>query len=217
MNLAQIIKTRHTVKAFDPAKKIPEALVEELRVLLRYSPSSANTQPWHFIIAASDEGKARITRAMLPPYVYNGPKIRNASHVIVLCARKDMDKRHLATLLAQEENDGRYSTPEAKEAYRVSRLLYVDLHQITRKDLPHWLEKQVYLCLGTLLLGAAALGIDACPMEGFDRDVLDRELDLHAQGLTSVAIVALGTASTDDWNARLPKSRLPAEALFTTI
>ena len=56
----------------------------------------------------------------------------------------------------------------------------------------HWTEKQAYLALGTLLLGAAAKGIDATPMEGIDRQALDEELGLAAQGLSSVVAVALG-------------------------
>jgi nitroreductase / dihydropteridine reductase len=216
-NISHWAATRRAVKAFDPGKKIPEAVIEELRVLLRHNPSSVNSQPWHFILAATDGGKARIAKAAQGPYAYNGPKILNASHVVVLCARTDMDDAHMAALLAQEDKDGRYPAPEAKEAYRKSRAAYVDLHRFDKKDLPHWMEKQVYLALGALLLGAAALGLDACPMEGFDARALDEELGLRAQGRTSVAIVALGAAGAGDWNAKLPKSRLPAESVFTNL
>lgn len=217
MHLSQIATSRHTAKAFDPNQIIPEAVFAELRALLRHSPSSVNSQPWHFVIAATAAGKARLARATPPPYAYNGPKILNASHVVVLCARTDMDEAYLATLLEQEELDGRYPAPEAKEAYRKARAGYVDLHRNDRQDLPHWIEKQVYLALGTLLLGAATLGLDACPMEGFDARKLDEELGLRAQGLASVVLVALGTRGEDDWNAKLPKSRLPAHALFTDL
>jgi nitroreductase / dihydropteridine reductase len=217
MNVASLAQTRRSTKAFDPARKIPADLFEQLRVLLRHSPSSVNSQPWHFVVAATADGKARIARATPAPYAYNGQKILNASHVVVLCARTDVDAAYLAKLLAQEEQDGRFPAPEAKEAYRQSRATYVDLHRSKRRDLPQWMEKQVYLALGTLLLGAAALGIDACPMEGFDARALDEELGLRAQGLASVVLVALGTSGPGDWNAALPKSRLPAETLFTEL
>ena len=64
---------------------------------------------------------------------------------------------------------------------------------------------------------AATLGIDACPMEGFDPRVLDEELGLRARGLSSVALVSLGYRSADDFNAKLPKSRLPAETVLSEI
>ena len=81
----------------------------------------------------------------------------------------------------------------------------------------HWMEKQVYLVLGSLLLGAAVLEIDATPIEGFDRVVLDDALGLSGRGLRSVVMAALGYRSVDDFNASLPKSRLPAEELFTLL
>lgn len=217
MDIAKIARTRHTAKAFDPVKKIPESLFEQLQTLLRHSPSSVNSQPWHFVIAATAAAKARLARATPPPYAYNGPKILNASHVVVLCVRTDIDAAHLNALLAQETRDGRYPDDAAQEAYRKSRAAYVELHRARRQDLPHWMEKQVYLALGILLLGAAALGLDACPIEGFDAAALDAELGLSARGLKSVAIVALGFRGPGDWNAQLPKSRLPAESLFTLL
>jgi len=61
------------------------------------------------------------------------------------------------------------------------------------------------------------LGVDATPMEGFDAAALDKELKLRERGLTSVVLVALGRRSEKDFNAGLPKSRLPKEALFTFI
>jgi len=98
-----------------------------------------------------------------------------------------------------------------------SRLLYSDIHRYDYKDAQHWMEKQVYLALGTLLLGAAALGIDACPMEGFDAKGLDAELDLHRQGFSSTVLVALGYRSEQDFNAGLPKSRLSQDKIFTDL
>jgi nitroreductase/dihydropteridine reductase len=94
---------------------------------------------------------------------------------------------------------------------------YADFHRYTRYDVQAWMQKQTYIALGTLLLGAAALELDATPIEGFDNAALDRELDLPAQGFISSVIVPVGYHGADDFNANLPKSRLPAEALFTDL
>lgn len=216
MDLARLATTRHTAKAFDSARKIPESVFVQLRTLLRFSPSSVNSQPWHFIIAASEAGKARLARAATGPYAYNAPKIQKASHVVVFCARCDMADEHLAAILGQEQQDGRFPLPEDLEKQRLGRAAYVELHR-HRQDLPQWMEKQVYLALGTLLLGAAVLGLDACPMEGFDPEMLAAELGLAKQGLRPLALVALGYHGRDDWNRRLPKSRLAADAVFTEL
>ena len=48
-------------------------------------------------------------------------------------------------------------------------------------------------------------------MEGFDAKILDEELGLNARGLSSIVIPSLGYHSSEDFNAKLPKSRLPAK------
>ena len=217
MDIARIAQTRYTTKTFDPNRKIPEPLIEQLRTLLRNSPSSVNSQPWHFVIAASPEAKERITKATQQTYAYNEPKVRNASHVIVFCAKTGFDNAHLEAIIAQENQDGRFATPEAMANQDKSRRFYVNLHQNELRDERSWMERQIYLALGALLLGAGALEIDACPMEGFDAAALDRELGLSEKGLTGVVLVALGYRGADDFNAKLPKSRLPEEMVFTNL
>lgn len=216
MNLTRFAKGRHATKAFDPARKIPAPVIDELKALVRLSPSSVNSQPWHFVIASSDEGRARVAKAMQGGYAYNEPKVKNASHVVVLCARTDMDDAHLAAVLDQEDADGRFANADAKAGQQNTRAFYVKLHR-EAGDLSAWMEKQTYLALGTLLIGASTLEIDACPMEGFDANVLDAEFGLRARGLTPIVVVALGYRAENDFNAKLPKSRLPVEAVFTEV
>ncbi len=217
MDIAQIATTRYTTKAFDSKKRIDAALMEQLQTLLRFTPSSVNSQPWHFVIAASDEAKAKIARATTGPYRGNEPKVVNASHVVVLCARTDLDDDHLQRILEQEESDGRFTTAEAKEMQTRGRGFYVNLHRSELHDTAQWMEKQVYIALGALLFGAAALEIDATPIEGFDGAVLDEALGLEQYGLRSIVMAALGYRSEDDFNAALPKSRLPADEIFTFL
>jgi nitroreductase/dihydropteridine reductase len=183
----------------------------------KMSPSSVNSQPWHFVIASTQEGKARIARAATGAYAYNAPKFLNASHIIVLCSKTAIDAAYLEQLLDQEDASGRFANPDLRAAQHKGRSTFVNLHKDELNDMQHWVEKQVYLALGTLLLGAAALNIDACPMEGFDSDILDEELELREQGYSSVVLVSLGKRSVDGFNAPLPKSRHGAEHVFTEI
>lgn len=218
MDISRFSLSRHTCKAYDPARKIPDNQVEQIKTLLRYSPSSVNSQPWHFVIASSAEGKERIAKsAQQGPYSANAAKIMNASHVVVFCARTAMEHAHIARLLAQEEADGRFPTEEGKETQNRGRNYYVNLHHNDLKDTQHWMEKQVYLALGTLLLGAAAMEIDATPIEGFDSRILNEELKLRDKGMTSVVLAALGYRSRDDFNAKLPKSRLPLDEVISEL
>lgn len=217
MDISHFAKTRYTTKAFDPTRKIPADVVEQIETLLRYSPSSTNAQPWHFFIASTDEGKDRIAKATSGLYVFNEAKIRNASHVVVFCTRCTIDDAYLQQLLDQEDKSGRFATPKNRAAQRDGRALFVNMHRFERRDVQHWLEKQVYLAIGTLLLGASALEIDACPMEGFHQTIMDEELGLRDLGYTSSVIVALGYHSGDDFNSKLPKSRMPSESVITRL
>lgn len=216
MNVVHIVTNRYTAKAYDPHKRIGSAQLEELKTLMRFTPSSTNSQPWHFLIVASDEGKQAVASATSGPYSGNQAKVQNASHVVVLCARAELDDAHLQRVLEQEEKDGRFKSEEAKAAQQRGRGFYVNLHR-ERNDTQQWMDKQVYIALGTLLLGAAALEIDATPIEGFDYAILDEALGLRERGLRPVVMAALGYRSADDFNATLPKSRLPAEELFSEL
>lgn len=217
MNTITAARNRYTTKAYDASRKIPQEQIDELLEVMRLSPSSVNVQPWHFIVAADEAGKARIAKATQGTYGYNASKVKDASHVVVLAVATDVTPRHIERVLAQEERDGRFQIDGAKDGQRKSRQTYVDLHRHDRKDLQHWTEKQVYLALGTAILGAATLGIDATPMEGFDFQLLDAELGLREQGYTSVVLLALGYHGDADFNARLPKSRLPRSEIMTFI
>ena len=217
MSIAKTALSRRTTKAFDPVRRIPAEVMDQLRTVLRYSPSSVNSQPWHFVIASTDEGRGRVAEGTREAFPYNDGKLRRASHVVVLCARTDLNDAYLQSLLEQETADGRLPTPESRANQHKTRGMYVNMHRFDRKDTQHWMEKQVYLALGTLLLAAGTLGVDACPMEGFDAAKVDEALGLRTRGLTSVVLVALGYSGEGDFNATLPKSRLPTASLFTEI
>ncbi|MDZ4021432.1 oxygen-insensitive NAD(P)H nitroreductase [Pseudomonas sichuanensis] len=217
MDTVALAKRRYTTKAYDASRRIPQATIDALLEQLRHSPSSVNSQPWHFIVADTDEGKARLAKSTEVGFAYNTPKILNASHVILFATRTDMTEAHLQAVLEQEGKDGRFRSNEAKAGQDQSRRFYVNLHRHDNKDLQHWMEKQTYLALGTALLGAAAYGLDATPIEGFDPKVMDAELGLRERGFTSVVVLSLGYHSEEDFNAGLGKSRLPAAEVFTFL
>ena len=91
------------------------------------------------------------------------------------------------------------------------------LYSYNSKDLQHWAEKQVYISLGNILLGLAALEINATPIEGIEPHIINTEFNLAEKGLKTSVIVTTGYSYEDDFNAKLPKSRLPEEKIFTRI
>lgn len=217
MDIIDHAKKRYATKAFDPTKKIAPEIAGKLKSLLQLAPSSVNSQPWSFIMASSEAGKARVAKGAEGNFVYNREKIMNASHVVVFASRLAMDQDYLDALLALEEAAGRFPNDEAKAMGSQIRGGYVALHRDKLKDVEAWCEKQLYLNLGAFLLGAAALGLDAVPMEGVDMAALDAEFADELSGYRVQVVVALGTASAGDFNAGLPKARRPLEEIITEI
>lgn len=213
-------KKRQSAKAYDANKKISAENIEKVKELLRYSPSSVNSQPWHFVITSTEAGKNQVAKATDELYPFNSHSIRNASHVVVFASRLESTEEHLQAVLSQEEKDGRFNgDPETfKARMSAGRNMFINLHKEELKDVQHWMDKQVYLNLGQFLLGVSTLGIDATPMEGIDRNALDKEFGLREKGFSSLFVVTLGYSDLDnDFNAALPKSRLPYEDILTII
>ncbi len=213
-------KNRHSAKAYNPNKKISDGDVEKIKELLRYSPSSVNMQPWYFIVASSPEGKKRVAKSTKGLYQFNEGSILNASHVVVFCASLEMDDEQQKRILLQEEKDGRFaSDPETLKAKMYNgRKMFINLHRTEFNDLQAWMQNQVYLNLGAFLLGVAALGLDATPMEGVETSVLDAEFGLREKGFAALAVVTIGYLDPEkDFNAKLPKSRLAYKDILQEV
>lgn len=217
MHVTDILLKRYSVKEFDSSKKLTVEELDELEALLELSPSSTNVQPWHFIIATSDEGKKRIAKATHGFYRFNEQKVLDAPAVAVFATRIDITKEYLTHVLDKEEKDGRFSSGEYKGQMHDGRSVFVNMHVFDLKDIQHWAEKQVYLNVGHFLFGATSMGLDTVAMEGFDFACLDEELGLREQGFTSTVVVAVGHHREGDFNKALPKSRLMKNEIISRI
>lgn len=217
MNLDELIASGHFPKVYDPARRIPDAVFEKLLKFIYSIPTSVNAQSTHYIVASSSESRARIADHMGEGFEFNKPKVRNASHVIVLATRETLSNEYLDELHAQEIADGKFPNEALAEQWRGTVRMWIDLHRYDVKDLQHWMEKQTYLALGMCLMAAAELGFNASPLEGFNSRTLDAELGLRARGFTTTVLLALGYRDDSDFYVDTPKSRLPMERHFTFL
>lgn len=216
--LSDIVNWRHATKDFDPSRKISEDQADTLKTVLRMAPSSVNLQPWHFVFAATDDGKDRVARSGVDEnHPYNKDRIRDCSHVAVIAGRLDAEETYLNHLLNVEQDRGRFDgdIETRRSEMKEMRAQTIHAHDRDAKDLQHWMDKQVYIALGQVLLAAASMGIDSAPMEGFDAAPLDEEFGLREKGYSTLAIVCFGYRGEDDYNADLPKARLPMDEIIT--
>ena len=63
MDIISVALKRHSTKAFDASKNLPRNRPSRSKLYMQYSPSSTNSQPWHFIVASTEEGKARVAKS----------------------------------------------------------------------------------------------------------------------------------------------------------
>ena len=215
MNIAELVRSRHTCKAYDAQRPLTEEQLQQLQEILRLSPSSVNSQPWHFFLVTSEAGKETLIPTLTE---HNREKVRQAALTVVIATKRELDDAHLQALLAQEEQDGRFGgNEEAKKGADGARRYYVGLNSTSPQKQQEWMARQAYISLGFLLMGAATLGLDATPIEGFFPEQLDAAFGLTELGLKSVVVASIGYRSEQDFNASLTKSRLPAEQLFTRL
>ncbi|PID58486.1 MAG: oxygen-insensitive NAD(P)H nitroreductase [Gammaproteobacteria bacterium] len=218
MSIVNSAERRYAAKAFDPEKNLTEEQVQTLKTVLRLSPSSINIQAWHFVLLRSAEAKSRLAKSCHGAFEYNAKKVLSAPLVMLLCAKTDINTAQVEQVLNQELADGRFASETVKAERQALLSGYIDrLNQQPQADRQSWLDKQTYIALGNVLLAAADMGIDSVPVEGFDKAMADAEFGLTEQGYHTTVMACFGYHSDEDFNAKLPKSRLPASALFTEL
>jgi nitroreductase len=207
--LAQL-NWRYATKQFDPKRKISAQDWATLEETLLLTPSSGGLQPWKFIVVTDPAVRAKLTSAS-----YGQTKVNDASHLVVFAAKNNLGE---ADVDAHLNNVAKIQGVPI-EALAPLRGMLVggivkSMDEIARNA---WARNQTYIALGNLLTSAALLGIDACPMEGFDRAQYDEILGLKAKGLASAVIATLGYRSTMDTYASAPKVRFPKEQIFVQV
>jgi nitroreductase len=208
--LLEQLNWRYATKQFDPAKKINASDWTTLEEVLRLSPSSGGLQPWKFVVVTDPA-----VRAKLRPASYGQAQITDASHLVVFAAKNNFNEADVDAHLGNVAKT--QGVPiEALAPYRGMLVGGI----VQSKDEPArdaWARNQVFIALGNLLAGAALLGIDACPMEGFDKAQYDEILGLKAKGYSSAVIATVGYRSSTDKYAAAPKVRFPREQVFVNL
>lgn len=201
---------RYAAKQFDSTKKISEQDWAALETILTLTPSSGGLQPWRFVVVTDPA-----VRAKLLPASYGQPQITSASHLVVFAAKNNFSENDVDDHLKRiAEVQG--VVVEALAPFRAMLVggIVQGLDETARNA---WARNQTYIALGNLLISAALLGVDACPMEGFDRTQYDEILGLKAKGFATSVIAALGYRADTDKYAVAPKVRFPKEQVFLKI
>ena len=208
--LLERLNWRYATKQFDPNGKINAQDWATLEDVLQLSPSSGGLQPWKFIVVTDPAVRERLRAAS-----YGQPQITDASHLVVFASKNNFNETDVDAHL---QNAAKIQGIPVESLAQFRGMLVGGL--VASRDeaaRDAWARNQVYIALGNLLAGAALLGIDACPMEGFDRAQYDEILGLKAKGYGSAVIATLGYRLPTDKYAGSPKVRFPKEQIFVKV
>jgi nitroreductase len=199
-DLLTALRHRYAVKKFDPTGKLPREVWQALEEALVLAPSSYGLQPWKFFVV-DDPG----TRAKLRKVSWGQSQITDADKLVVFAVRSDYGAADVEHLL-DRISEVRHVDKEALASYKE-----MILGSISRpaEQVEAWLARQVYIALGVFLASAAALGVDACPMEGFEKSEYDAILGLPKRGWKAVVVATAGVRAADDAYANAEKVRFP--------
>jgi nitroreductase len=226
---------RRAVKVFEPVQ-IPGGLREQILDAASHAPSSFNLQPYKLYWVQSAAKQAAMVKLCL------GQKPAETASALVV-AVADVGSLS-ATSRAQLEwmrrsNFTREKIDDYERTAKIGRILFmpgpfqmfaaakwvlfrlINLWKIMgmpptfRKDLFKWATKSTSLACQNLMIAAEALGMNTCPMEGFDGRRLLRFLGLSGKHHEVVMVIAIGKKSRS-YNVP-PQWRRPLNGTVTVL
>lgn len=209
-DIIEQLNWRYATKEFDPNRKIPADTMQVLEEALVLTPSSFGLQPWKFIIV-EDQG----LKSQLPAASWNQQQPKDCSHMVVLAVKTGYTREKVGEFVALMA-ESRGVTAESLAGYEQFAGGFVDLAN-EQGWIDTWAQKQVYIALGQLMFAAAALGVDACPMEGIAPADYDRILGLEGSGYATVLGCPLGYRAEGDKYAATAKVRFPRSELIERL
>ncbi|MGC7560474.1 NAD(P)H-dependent oxidoreductase [Pasteurella sp. PK-2025] len=165
---------RSAVRHYDPTRKISEEDFRYILELGRLSPSSVGFEPWKFLVVQNPA-----LREKLKPVSWGmKTQLDEASHLVFILAKKnarydsaDFQQTLLQRGLSQEQLAKVLTIYEKFQQHDIKVL-------DSERALFDWASKQTYIALANMMTGAALVGIDSCPIEGFDYQAVN---DILAQ------------------------------------
>ncbi len=174
MNKQEILEAyqfRHACKEFDLKRIISQEDIEFILEIARLSPSSFGFEPWHFIVVQDKN-----LREQLKENAWGATKkLDTASHFVIgLTMKSSLTKWDSAYILDFMKNVQKLPDEVVKgkgKFYEDFQKSDFDLSD--DRKLFDWASKQSYIALGNMMTAAAMIGIDSCPIEGFNQETTD--------------------------------------------
>ena len=187
MNYLEILKFRHACKIFDESKKISAGEFDFILEAGRLSPSSTGLEQWDFLVVQNKELREKIKVVS-----WNQVQITSCSHLVVILAKVKEIKvvsSYVDKMIARRAD-------KDPEAIAARQKFYNDFLLSNFKNDDEltfqWSHEQCMIAATNMMNAAASLGIDSCPIEGFDRHALNEILGLDESEKRVAIVVPFG-------------------------
>ncbi|SEN01214.1 nitroreductase family protein [Lihuaxuella thermophila] len=204
LSVEEAMKARHSVRKYQPGVVIPKEELNEILALAATAPSSWNLQHWRYLVITSREQKERIL-----PIAYGQQQVVDSSATIVILGDLEADKS--AAPVYQQSLDKGLIT---QEVYNIM----ISQIESAYKGNPELAHREAILNASLsamqLMLAAKAKGYDTCPMGGFDREALIKELNIPPRFIPVMMITIGKAAAPAHATMRFPLEELVIEESF---
>ena len=209
MSLQQNLRWRYAVKKFDDAKPVSEATIDAILEAGNLTASSFGLQPYQFVVVKDQTVQDKLVEAS-----WNQNQVAEASHLIIIAVRSDVDHDYINDYVAMIESQ-RDMPAGALDPYK--DMILGSIGRMAPDALHSWAVKQAYIVMGSMLAACADLQVDSCPMEGFLPAQYDEILGLDERNLNSVLVLPIGYRAEDDKHQHYKKVRKPLEEMVVRI
>ena len=162
---------RHACKVFDESKKISDEDMKYILEIGRKSPSSFGMEAWKYLVITNEELKAK-----LRPACWDQVQVTSCSHLVVILAGIDSVK--VESGLPKKKFSRREIPQETLDFYLGLYASHLEKTLSSDENIYSWTSKQSYIAAGNMMSGAAFIGIDSCPIEGYDKEQIEDILEL---------------------------------------
>jgi len=189
---------RHACKAFDTNKKISD---EDFNFILetgRLSPSSFGFEPWKFVVIQN----AALREKLKPVSGGATGQLPTASHFVIILARREGCLRPDSVHVNKMWKDIHHMPEEVVQDWYDFYKSFVETElEDNDRLIFEWSIRQTYIALGNMMTAAAQIGIDSCPIEGFDKKqltaILQNEGIINGDDFGVACMVAFGYRQKD--------------------
>ncbi|MDF1880125.1 NAD(P)H-dependent oxidoreductase [Sulfurimonas sp. MAG313] len=176
---------RHACKVFDDTKTISD---EDMKFILeagRKSPSSFGMEAWKFLVITNEDLKAK-----LKPACWDQIQMTSCSHLVIVLAGIDSVK--VATGIPKQRFERTGMPAEQLEFYLGMYAGHLDNVLSSDENIYSWTVRQTYIATGNMMTAAAFIGIDSCPIEGFDKGAVEKILNLDTSKFQLATVLPFG-------------------------